>query len=142
MAEAAAASLEHPPFWWDAAPRDELQFDEALPARCDVAIVGSGYTGLSAALQLARAGRQVLVIDAGVPGLGASTRNGGMIGSGHKLGYEELQARVGHNDAMAILREGLNALEYTYGLIDAEGFDCDLTRCGRFRTAWTRRITP
>jgi NADPH-dependent 2,4-dienoyl-CoA reductase/sulfur reductase-like enzyme len=44
------------PYWWEAAPR-EAPTDVALPARCDVAIIGAGYTGLSAALTLARAGR-------------------------------------------------------------------------------------
>src|SRR5215470_11958141 len=47
------------PYWWEAAPR-EAPTDVELPAKCDVAIIGAGYTGLSAALTLARAGRSVI----------------------------------------------------------------------------------
>ena len=71
------------PFWWDAAPPLPSQYAE-LPAATDVLIVGAGFTGLSAALTLARAGRQVTVVDADVPGFGASTRNGGQVGSGNQ----------------------------------------------------------
>src|SRR3989304_5048747 len=74
------------PWWWEAMPAIEGDQDP-LPPRCDVAIVGGGYTGLSAALTLARAGRGVIVFEAERLGHGASTRNGGMIGSGHRLGF-------------------------------------------------------
>ena len=71
------------PYWWDAAPPEEDL--NALPASVDVAIVGSGYAGLSAAAELARAGRSVVVLDADALGAGASTRSGGMVSSGQKL---------------------------------------------------------
>ena len=51
--------------------------------KVDIVIVGAGYTGLSAALTLSQAGRSVVVLDAEEIGFGASTRNGGMLGSGH-----------------------------------------------------------
>ncbi|MBM3480860.1 MAG: FAD-dependent oxidoreductase [Alphaproteobacteria bacterium] len=50
-----------------------------MPARVDVAIVGSGFAGLSAALEAARAGATTLVLDAGPLGGGASSRSGGMV---------------------------------------------------------------
>ena len=52
------------PYWWDAVPRPALP-SAPLPAEVDVLVIGSGYTGLHAALQTARGGRQTLVIDAG-----------------------------------------------------------------------------
>ena len=67
------------PYWWEHAPPTSVD-TPALPARADVAVIGSGYTGLSAALTLARAGRSVIVLDSGIPGIGASSRNGGMLG--------------------------------------------------------------
>ncbi len=109
----------------------------ALPARCDVAIVGAGFTGLSAALALARAGRDVLVLDAGDPGFGASSRNGGMIGSGHRVGFAALTQRYGETNARAIVEEGLASLEFTVDLIEREQIRCHFVRCGRFRGAWT-----
>ncbi|MFQ5775511.1 MAG: NAD(P)/FAD-dependent oxidoreductase [Kiloniellaceae bacterium] len=126
------------PWWWDAAPRPEPE-DTPLPRNVDVAVVGAGFTGLCAALTLARAGRSVLVLDAGPPGAGASTRNGGMIGSGHRLGFAALAGRYGRDKAAAVLREGLASLEFAADLIEREQIQCHLTRCGRFRAAWRAR---
>jgi len=103
--------------------------------RVDVLVVGAGYTGLSAALTLARAGRHVLVCDAGEPGLGASTRNGGMIGSGHRLNVGTLRRKYGERLTADLLKEGLTALDFTVGLIADEGIDCGFERTGRFRAA-------
>ena len=80
------------PWWWQAAP-PAARAATLLPEKIDVAVIGAGFTGLSAALELARAGRSVLVLEAGRPGEGASTRNGGMIGSGHLVGLAKLTQR-------------------------------------------------
>jgi glycine/D-amino acid oxidase-like deaminating enzyme len=126
------------PWWWEAMPA--IEGDQGpLPPRCDVAIVGGGYTGLSAALTLARAGRSVIVFEAERLGHGASTRNGGMIGSGHRLGFAALAAQLGRPRAIAIFNEGLASLDFTTALIEREGIDCQLARCGRFRAAWRVR---
>ncbi len=108
------------------------------PAKVDVAIVGAGYTGLSAALHLARAGRHVAVLDAESVGFGASSRNGGMVGPGlHKLGISGLINAYGENRAVALLREGLNAVDHLEAFIAAENINCDLVLTGRFRGART-----
>ena len=64
------------PYWWEAAPPPDPG-ETDLPSRVEVAVIGSGYTGLSAALTLARGGREVIILEAGVPGQGASARNAG-----------------------------------------------------------------
>ncbi|MDX1709927.1 MAG: FAD-binding oxidoreductase [Rhodovibrionaceae bacterium] len=124
------------PYWWEEAPRPESS-GMVLPKSADVLVVGGGFTGTSAALTLARAGRSVVVCEAGRTGEGASTRNGGMIGSGHRLPSAALIKRYGQEMAMAILKEGVAALEFTSGLIEREGIDCHFQRCGRFRGAHT-----
>ncbi len=129
------SDIETAPFWWEAAPPPEGGFDP-VPRKVDVAIVGAGFTGLSAALTLARAGRGVLVVDAGRPGFGASTRNGGQVGSGNqKFRVRTLIDMKGERKAVELLREGVEMLDGIERLVRTEGIDCAFERCGRFRGA-------
>jgi glycine/D-amino acid oxidase-like deaminating enzyme len=122
------------PYWWDGAPRPELP-PIAPPTRCDVAIVGSGYTGLAAAIELARGGRHVVVLDAEDAGWGCSSRNGGQVSTSIKPGFAELEAQHGKDVAFRIRREGLNALAWIGEFIAREKIDCDWERVGRFHAA-------
>ena len=88
------------PYWWEGVPRPVIDLP-ALPARVDVAVVGSGYTGLHAALQTARGGRSTLVLESGEAGAGCSTRNGGQISTSIKPGLGELSRRLGPEKARA-----------------------------------------
>ena len=128
------AKLE--PYWWEAAPRPALA-PAPVPARTDVAIVGAGFGGLSAALTLARAGREVTLFEAGAPGIGASSRNGGMCGGGYKLSFARLARELGTPAAAAVYREGQTALDYLAELITAEQIACHFARMGRFVGAHT-----
>lgn len=125
------------PWWWDAAPPRLVE--DPLPAEVDVTIVGAGFTGLSAALYLLRAGLSVALIEQSRPGEGASSRNGGMLGHSHKVGYGALRNRFGHETAQRILQEGMASLAFTQNLIAQEKIVCDYQPCGRFRGAWTTR---
>lgn len=109
---------------------------EQLAGRVDVLIVGAGFTGLSAAITLARAGQSVAVIDAGEIASGASTRNGGLLGpSFHKLGIQGLIKKFGQHTADALLQESLKGYDWLLDFIESENIECDLTLCGRFRGA-------
>ena len=125
------------PYWWERTPRPELP-QATPPARAEVAIVGSGYTGLCAAIQTARGGRRTVVLDAEDAVWGCSTRNGGQIGTGLKPSFEELAARHGAETAGRILREGHNALDWIGDFIASEGIDCEFKRVGRFCGAHNR----
>jgi glycine/D-amino acid oxidase-like deaminating enzyme len=132
---ARSQSLPTIPFWWRDAPPSTGPWAPPSPL-ADVVVIGAGFTGLAAALVLARAGRQVVVVDAGVPGFGASTRNGGQVGSGNqKFHVKTLIAMHGERKAVDLLNEGVEMLDGIENLIREENIDCSFTRCGRFRGA-------
>ncbi|MBT0956033.1 FAD-binding oxidoreductase [Alphaproteobacteria bacterium KMM 3653] len=125
------------PFWWEGLPDAVPEGD--LPERCDLLVIGGGYTGLSAAIAAHDCGARVVVVDAGLPGRGASTRNGGMFGAQPRLGWDVLVQRYGEAVARGGFEEASTSLTWALGLIAAEGIDCDLQACGRIALAWTAR---
>jgi len=131
-----AAPLGRPYWWEDGAALPDLP--NQLPEKTDVLIVGAGYTGLNAALTAADAGAQVVVVDAGIPGEGASTRNGGMFGAHPRIAYEALVARFGDAAARGIYQEAQAAYDYTRNVIEREEIDCDFLQTGRIQSAWTQ----
>ncbi|MEM7171933.1 MAG: FAD-binding oxidoreductase [Pseudomonadota bacterium] len=137
-APAPEKSLKETPYWWDDLVPLERR-SGALPRAVDVAVVGAGYTGLSAALQTARGGRKTLVFDAESAGWGCSTRNGGQISTSVKPTFEELARRHGKERARAIRQEGTAALDWIESFVEREGIDCDFRRSGRFHAAHTPR---
>ena len=129
---------QNQPYWWRSTPRPILdQVD--LPQKSDVVIVGSGYTGLNAALQTVRAGRSTTIIEAKQCGYGCSSRNGGQIGTSFKPSLRSLQRKFGHEIAIKMIGEGHRALKYLKDLIHDENFDCDLSSSGRFIATHSKR---
>jgi glycine/D-amino acid oxidase-like deaminating enzyme len=122
------------PYWWDGVPPADLG-QPPLPSHADVAVIGSGYTGLHAALQTARGGRRTVVLDAEDAGWGCSTRNGGQISTSIKPGFADLARRHGEERAFRILKEGQRSLEWMGEFVRAEGIDCDFRVAGRFHAA-------
>lgn len=95
--------MKSTPFWWEEAEpaHGEREFDKL---RCSVLIIGSGYTGLSAAISLAEAGTSdIVVVDAMRIGEGASSRNGGQIGNGPKFTLAQASRRFGEKRAQEIM---------------------------------------
>ena len=125
------------PFWWESAGKPESPPETDLPKEVDVVIVGAGLTGLSAARTLAKAGKSVLVVDALAPGIGASSRNGGMMGGGHRLLLDDMISKYGKTLAQTLLREAhLDSTNFVKTLITEESIDCNFKVCGRFRGFW------
>ncbi len=128
------------PYWWDDTDLPKAQIAQGsatLPDAVETLVVGAGYSGLSAALTLARAGRDVVVVDADAIGFGCSSRNGGQIGpSFHKLGLAGLTASLGQAKAQTILRESMSTLAFLKQRIIDDAIDCDIQPdIGRFKGA-------
>ena len=122
------------PYWWRAAPREAKSLP-AVARATDVAIVGSGITGLVAAIHLARGGRQVTVFEAQEPGHGASTRNAGYVGRSLKHGFGELLGSHGLDFATAIYGELMEAFLSVKETVESEAMDCHYRQQGRFLLA-------
>lgn len=122
------------PYWWDDVDQPDLG-SIVPPAEADVVVIGSGYTGLSAALQTLRGGRTTVVLDAETAGWGCSTRNGGQISTSVKPGFNELSAKHGAEQAFRILKEGHDALTWLTRFIADEKIDCNFDIPGRFHAA-------
>ncbi|MEG1680668.1 MAG: FAD-dependent oxidoreductase, partial [Stenotrophomonas sp.] len=125
MSVDAAASV-YPPSWY-AASQPELPLRAPLrgQARADVAVLGAGYTGLTAALALAENGYKVTVLEAERVGWGASGRNGGQAIVGYGCEQDTLEALVGDGDARLLFdfsRDGMHMLKQR---IARHGIDCD-----------------
>jgi glycine/D-amino acid oxidase-like deaminating enzyme len=131
-----APGFKTEPYWWEAAPPVPAD-DRPVPERVEVAIIGSGYCGLSAALELARAGTRVAVLESGSLGQGASSRNGGMVGGTIRLDWAGLERRFGPERGGALLDGARDSFEHLEGLIERERLDADYARTGRFIGACT-----
>ena len=130
-----AGDFQEEPWWWHAAPRPSQSSVDNFPDRADVVVVGSGFTGLSAALTLARAGRDAVVLEAQSPGYGASSRNAGFVGRTLKHSFSALIQAYGLDYAMQVYRELDTAFDFVFELVSRENIHCYLTRCGRFMGA-------
>ena len=125
------------PWWWEAAPRD-TGLDTPLPDSVDVAIVGSGYTGLSAARTLARAGRDVVVLEADALGEGASSRNAGFVGRALLGGFSRIAEKQGLEQAVTLYRGAEDAYDYTIDLMESLQMKCHLVKRGRVLPVWNQ----
>jgi len=128
-------SLKEIPYWWDTAAELPSFTDRALPAQVDVAIVGGGYTGLSAARTLAKAGVSVAVLEKETIGWGASSRNGGQVLNGLKKGFSTLIDRYGLDAAKRWFQLTVESIDCVEQIVAEEQIDCDFARCGSIGAA-------
>ncbi|HLW37190.1 MAG TPA: FAD-dependent oxidoreductase, partial [Candidatus Eremiobacteraceae bacterium] len=98
-------------------------------------MIGAGYTGLSAALEAAKRGASVAVLEAAEIGWGASSRNGGMVLSGLKLGPRELVARFGFQTARQMDATSVAAIDHVAAIVADEGIECSFARSGHLALA-------
>ncbi|HEX6879714.1 MAG TPA: FAD-binding oxidoreductase [Terriglobales bacterium] len=101
----------------------------------DVVIIGAGFTGLSAALALAKRGAQTVALEAETIGWGASSRNGGMVLTGLKLSVEQLVQRYGLEKARAMYAGSIESIALVERIVRQEAIDCDFSRSGHLEVA-------
>ena len=101
----------------------------------DVAVVGAGFCGLSAARALAKRGVSVAVFEAETLGWGASCRNGGMVLTGMKLPVPTLIARYGRETVQQMYAASLESIDLVEQIVKGENIDCAFSRCGHLEVA-------
>src|SRR6202162_5900555 len=106
-----------------------------LPNRVEVAVIGAGFTGLSAARTLAKRGAQVAVLESETIGWGASSRNGGMVLTGMKLGVNKLISMYGRERTQRMYAASLASLDCVEQIVREEAIDCNFSRCGHLEVA-------
>ena len=123
------------PYWLDTSERGPDRSRTEVDGKVDVAVVGAGLTGLSAALHLARKGANVAVLEKEIVAWGASGRNGGMCTPGLAFGIGQAIARFGLPSAKAFYQLYEDAVETVEKLVAEEGIDCDFARTGKMKVA-------
>ena len=121
-------------YWLDTLEKPQIP-QRDLPSVKDVAVIGGGFTGLSAARTLAKGGTRVAVLEAENIGWGASSRNGGMVLSGLKLGIPTLMARYGRESAKRMYAASLESIDCVESIVREENINCDFSRCGHLEVA-------
>ena len=106
-----------------------------LPAQVDVAVIGGGFTGLSAARTLAQHGAKVAVLEAETIGWGASSRNGGMVLTGLKLPMQTVIRRYGRELAKRLFQASLDSIDTVEQIVKDEAIECGFARTGHLLTA-------
>ncbi|MEO7016938.1 MAG: FAD-binding oxidoreductase [Leifsonia sp.] len=124
------------PYWLDTAEPSGDYRQAPVPEDVDVAIIGAGFTGLSAALALAQQGASVSVLERHTVGWGASGRNGGMATTGLAIGFSTAVKRYGETRAVEMFREYSAAIDSIENLVRDHAIDCSFNRFGKLSLAY------
>src|SRR5450755_4096192 len=115
-------------YWLTTTDFPVVDASSAIPEVVDVAVIGAGFTGLSAARTLAQRGARVAVLEAETIGWGASSRNGGMVLTGMKLGVNKLISTYGRERTRRMYAASLASIDCVEQIIRQEKIDCDFFR--------------
>jgi glycine/D-amino acid oxidase-like deaminating enzyme len=122
-------------YWLETVREPARAIRDPLPDSVDVAVVGAGFCGLSAARVLAKRGVRVAVLEAETLGWGASCRNGGMVLTGMKLPVPKLIARYGRALVQQMYAASLESIDLVEQIVREESIDCAFSRCGHLEVA-------
>jgi glycine/D-amino acid oxidase-like deaminating enzyme len=127
--------LQEHNYWLTTAEFPTTDPSRPLPEVIDVAVIGAGFTGLSAARTLARRGAKVVVLESETIGWGASSRNGGMVLTGMKLGVNKLTKMYGRERTRQMYAASLASIDCVEQIVKDEAIDCGFSRCGHLEVA-------
>ena len=122
-------------YWLETVNPPPVRVAQELPENADVAIVGGGFCGLSAARALAKRGVRAAVLEAETFGWGASCRNGGMVLTGMKLPVPKLIKRYGRPIVRKMYAASIEAIDLVEQIVHEEKIECDFSRCGHLEVA-------
>jgi glycine/D-amino acid oxidase-like deaminating enzyme len=122
-------------YWLQTGAQPVEGLDGPPPEQVDVAVVGAGFCGLSAARTLAKRGVRVAVLEAEAIGWGASCRNGGMVLTGMKLPVPTLMARYGREVVRRMYAASLDSIDLVEQIVKEEQIACSFSRCGHLEVA-------
>src|SRR5260370_21504858 len=128
-------SMQEKNFWATTVDSPAVAVSPELHDSIDVAVVGGGYCGLSAARTLAKRGVNVAVLEAETFGWGASSRNGGMVLTGMKLPVPALIKRYGLETVRKMYAASLESIDCVEQIVREENIDCSFLRCGHLEVA-------
>lgn len=128
-------ALQEQNYWLSTAEFPSTDGSRPLPEVVDVAVIGAGYTGLSAARTLAKRGAKVAVLESESVGWGASSRNGGMVLTGMKLGVNKLISMYGRERTRRMYAASLASMDCVEQIVQEETIACDFSRCGHLEVA-------
>ena len=131
------ADFQLKPYWWEAYTPQILP-ELTLPKSVAVVVVGAGYAGLSAARELTRNGVEVLVLDSGEPGFGASTRSGGIVSGGANVGKGYLRKPLSEEEGKPFLNDAADSFSHIENFVAQEKVDCGWHKTGEFLGAWSK----
>ena len=125
----------HEIFWVASAPPPKTYLNMPVPEKTDVIVIGGGYTGASAALQLAKGGARVTLLETQSIGWGASSRNGGQALSCLHYTLTESIKEHGRERARDMFHAAVQAADTVEQIVHDEGIECDHVRCGSIEAA-------